>query len=165
MKTAYNCFVEYFHTIKTGNYDPVPVERGIADYLENIGLGKDAGIQDAEKAAARELMRFRLMPEDTFVTFFDNYAARKQVERLLEETESLAFECAAGGNRITRDTYSDKINRFYSISADIAGDKRYSEWIEAVHDEVTANLKYAAGLSGKIPEKISERMLFANQYE
>ena len=71
MKSVYQLFVDYFHSIKTNNYDPIPVEQGIASYLKSIGVDTVDSDQHIETVADRELMRFRLMPEKTFVAFFE----------------------------------------------------------------------------------------------
>lgn len=165
MKTVYQLFVDYFHSIKTNSYDPIPVEQGIAAYLKSIGIDTADTDQHEEIVADRELMRFRLMPETTFVAFFDNYRIRESINSLLAETESLSYTYAINGIKTTQSMYLDKINVFYTMSAEIAGDKRYSEWLDLVRDEITENLKHAAGLSDRIPDKISERILFERQYK
>ena len=71
---------------------------------------------------------------------------------------------AINGIKTTQSIYLDKINQFYTMSSVLAGDKRYSEWLELVCDEITENLKHAAGLSDRIPEKVYERILFEKQY-
>lgn len=165
MNTVYGSFLDYFHSIMTGDYDPAPVEKGIAEYLESIGIDRDEHRPDAEKIANRELLRFRLMPEKTFVAFFENYSLRERIVRLLRETESMAVRRARDQVTIDQAEYSENLARFYAVSREIVQDKRYTVWIEDALQEVTENLKYAAGFTERIPDKAAERILFADQAE
>lgn len=163
MSTVYDAFLEYYHQIKTNHNDPAPVEAGIASYLESIGILPHTHFPDAEKIAHRELLRFKLMPEKTFVAFFENYATRNNIVQFVRETELLAINRSVKDKMISQEVYFNKLNTFYAISKELAADKRYTSWITSTLDEVTENLKYAAGLINTIPHKIAEKVLFAEE--
>ena len=93
----------------------------------------------------------------------ENYATRNNIVQFVRETELLAINRSVKDKRISQEAYFNKLNIFYSISKDLAADKRYTSWIANTLEEVTENLKYAAGLINTIPNKVAEKVLFAEE--
>ena len=165
MNTVYKLFLDYFHNMTAEVAEVESVEKGIAAYLESIGIKVEEETPNADVIAHRELLRFKLMPEKTFVTFFENYGVREEISQFIRDTELAAMNRATKNETIGEEIYRERIHQFYSISKELAKNQRYTTWLEAALREATNNLKYAVGASNKIPDKVAERIMFAGQYE
>ncbi len=165
MNTVYRCFLDYYHSTAADSTAAEAVEKGIAAYLRSIGISPDEETPNAENAAQRELLRFKLMPPKTFAEYFENFETRERIHELVRETEELALNRAARAVTIGQPLYRETLNRLYALGEELMRDRRYASWMEAKLKEAADNLKYAVGASDRIPDKVTERLLFAGQYE
>ena len=158
MKTVYDYLIDYYESVKIRSVDDKAVKEGIRAYLVSQCIDPDECSEHAVRIAERELVRLKMMPVDIFEAYFENYDIRNQISMLESESEQLAICRVAEGETIAAEIYQNIIRQFYEICSQIAGDKRYSTWIQDKAEAVTANLKYATGITDSPPVNIQTRL-------
>lgn len=157
MKEVYNYFIIYYKSILESNNYSNEVEKGIVDYLKSVDLFEcNESDLDYEKIANNELKRFKFMPYDTFVAFFENYAVREQLISLEKECYVLATERFINNRIVSNDVYKEKMKTFYEIAEKIVSDKRYSGWLDELSNTCSLLLKFASGMVDIVPQTIDE---------
>lgn len=157
MKTVYDIFIEYYTSIRQSLGSSQSVEKGIAAYLNSIGLLEDGTDEKSNtKIAQRELARFKIMPPHTFITFFENFELREQIMRVQKECRSIAISRVVSGKITDESVYKEKIDELYKHAAILASDKRYKGWLDEIIEDVTYCLKFAGGISDTIPDSVVE---------
>lgn len=164
MKSIYQYFVDYYDSIKSPNSNSALVYEGIRAYLESRYIDPDDPADAEPQFGENELYRFRLMPPQTFQTYFEYYELRDRIITIEMETGLLALNRAVEGKTITESVYQNKINQFFALSADLAGDKRYSSWIRERSAAISENLKYAIGATDEVPVATQTR-IYLNESE
>ena len=98
MKTVYEHFLTYADSQLAGKDDATKknVVMGIKAFLTEMDMVEEADPEG--KISRRELLRFKMMPADTFVAFFEYYEVRSKILQFRRECELLAV------NRLKNDT-------------------------------------------------------------
>lgn len=154
MKTVCDYFLEYYKAMAASAGSSEPVSAGIHAYLASIGL--DGECENSERAAYRELARFRLMPLETFEAFFRSFEQREKVQALVKDCLLLARARYTTGECIAQEEYMAKMGLFYSLVTPLASDKACSGWISDESGTIEAYLKYASGKSDAVPAALRE---------
>lgn len=157
MKTVYDLFIDFAYSLLggTNEYDVKKIERGISDYLNVRGV--HSLTKDADKIVQRELTRFRGISPQAFSAFFETYDIRSRIVRFKDECDMLAIDRLRHNKQISKEAYTDRIERFFKLASEIAGDRRYTAWLDEISHDVTVNLEFASGQSNKVCEDTVEK--------
>ena len=163
MKTVCENFLTYSNSLLTGTDDSCKkkVALGIKAFL----CGRDM-LEKADpdgRIARRELLLFKKMPVDTFVTFFENYEICSEILQFRRDCERLATKRLINDTLISPETKTRKLSDFYDLIAELALDNRYSSWIDDITVQVRLDLAFAAGQTANVSDDIVER--FAMELE
>lgn len=156
MKTVYDHFLNYASSLLKEQDDACKknVFLGIKAFLSEMDMVAE---EDPDgNIARRELVRFRMMPAETFVLFFDNYEVRSQILQFRRECELLAINRIKNNTTITMDAKSRKLREFYDLTAELALDKRYTSWIDDIAYLVQTDLAFATGKSNAISRELAD---------
>lgn len=166
MKTVYDIFVEYYTTIQKSSENTQSVEHGIAAYLNSIGLLEDSSDEKSNsRIAQRELARFKVMPLDTFITFFENFELRDQINQIKRDCKLMAINRALTSKTIDQETYKKKIDELYKHATTFATDKRYKGWLDEIIKDITDCLKFAVGSLDVMPDSVTESLEYIPEEE
>jgi hypothetical protein len=164
MKSVYDRFIEHYARICLSDEVSQDVREGIEAYLGSIGLlGAGADERTNEKNARRELMRFKLMPEQTFAAFFEKYELRRQIDEVLDECRQMAIGRAVSGRLTDEGFCRGKMEELYRQATPLSSDKRYKGWLDEKTRDIAECLKFAAGLSDAVPDAIAESLIEKNE--
>ena len=156
MKTVYEHFLSYMNTLLAEKDAKCKenVVSGIKSFLAEMDL--DEKVDPEGRISHRELYRFKMMPIDTFIAFFENYEIRSKILQFRRGCAVLALNRLKTGNIIDESVRYCKLATFYELVSALAVDKRYTSWIDDQARGVKANLAFAAGKSNVISEDLFE---------
>lgn len=156
MKTVYEHFLTYADSQLAGKDDGTKknVVMGIKAFLTEMDMVEEADPEG--KISRRELLRFKMMPADTFVAFFEYYEVRSKILQFRRECELLAVNRLKNDTLISTEAKARKLEEFYELVAELALDKRYASWIDDVAALVKVDLSFATGKSNVISRDLAD---------
>ena len=156
MKTVYEVFLDFANSRLSERSEECRrnVAAGIKAFLTEIDVCNE--IDSTGDIANRELIRFQLMPADTFAAFFEHYEVRSQITRFRKECELLAQNRLKNDSLISSEVKTRKLTEFYELVAELAKDNRYSSWIDDMAALVRTDLSFAAGQSNTISQDLAD---------
>lgn len=156
MKTVYEHFLTYADSQLAGKdaATKTNVITGIKAFLTEMDMVEEA--DPGGKIARRELLRFKMMPVDTFVAFFEYYEIRSKILQFRRECELLAVNRLKNDTLISAEAKARKLAEFYELVAELALDKRYASWIDDMAALVKVDLSFATGKSNVISSDLAE---------
>lgn len=154
--TVYDCFLRLSAPKLTGQSleCQTRVYSGIRSFLEEMDLL--CTDDPSGKISKREFFRFQLMPNETFVTYFEFYQICSQIAQLHKECELLAINRLKNNSTISEKIKHQKINAFYELATVVAGDRRYASWIDDMLYVIKLELSFAAGQTNAISKDLAE---------
>ena len=155
MKTVYEHFLTYADSQLAGKDDATKknVVMGIKAFLTEMDMVEEADPEG--KISRRELLRFKMMPADTFVAFFEHYEVRSKILQFRRECELLAVNRLKNDTLISTEAKARKLEQFYELVAELALDKRYASWIDDMAALVKVDISFAAGKSNVISRDLA----------
>ena len=155
-------FLEYYSNLckKNNRARKDDVVQGICAFVKEEIPFLPSTESEAVRIADSRLRRFTLMSLPTFEVFFRSYEKRSKIEKIKHDSELLALNRYKKGTLISEDCYSSFITDFQATLNPILYCKDYEEYISEINREVSLNLRYAAGIEKRIPEKIINRARF-----
>ena len=166
MKKVYDYFCEYYGSLIPGDATEDDVLNGIQEYLESIGVENvPLDETEAERIAAREMGRFKLMPKEYFESFFRCYSAKQKVEALVLGCERNAMDRALNDHLLQQDECDQRIQCFFELTKPLLNEKSLKQWILECEETMSQCLTYASGKTDAMPEYIEERLIFGKQEE
>lgn len=156
MKTVYEHFLTYADSQLAGKDDATKknVVMGIKAFLTEMDMVEEADPEG--KISRRELLRFKMMPADTFVAFFEYYEVRSKILQFRRECELLAVNRLKNDTLISIEAKARKLEEFYELVAELALDKRYASWIDDMAALVKVDLSFATGKSNVISRDLAD---------
>lgn len=156
MKTVYEHFLTYADSQLAGKDDATKknVVMGIKAFLTEMDMVEEADPEG--KISRRELLRFKMMPADTFVAFFEYYEVRSKILQFRRECELLAVNRLKNDTLISTEAKARKLEDFYELVAELALDKRYASWIDDMAALVKVDLSFATGKSNVISRDLAD---------
>ena len=156
MKTVYEHFLTYADSQLAGKDDATKknVVMGIKAFLTEMDMVEEVDVEG--KIARRELLRFKMMPADTFVAFFEYYEIRSKILQFRRECELLAVNRLKTDALISTEAKARKLEEFYELVAELALDKRYASWIDDMAALVKVDLSFATGKSNVISRDLAD---------
>ena len=156
MKTVYEHFLTYADSQLAGKDDATKknVVMGIKAFLTEMDMVEEADPEG--KISRRELLRFKMMPADTFVSFFEYYEVRSKILQFRRECELLAVNRLKNDTLISTEAKARKLEEFYELVAELALDKRYASWIDDMAALVKVDLSFATGKSNVISRDLAD---------
>ena len=156
MKTVYEHFLTYADSQLAGKDDATKknVVMGIKAFLTEMDMVEEADPEG--KISRRELLRFKMMPADTFVAFFEYYEVRSKILQFRRECELLAVNRLKNDTLISTEAKARKLEEFYKLVAELALDKRYASWIDDMAALVKVDLSFATGKSNVISRDLAD---------
>lgn len=156
MKTVYEYFLTYADSQLAGKDDATKknVVMGIKAFLTEMDMVEEADPEG--NISRRELLRFKMMPADTFVAFFEYYEVRSKVLQFRRECELLAVNRLKNDTLITTEAQTRKLTEFYDLVAALALDSRYASWIDDIASLIKTDLSFATGKSSAISSNLVE---------
>ena len=156
MKTVYKHFLTYADSQLAGKDDATKknVVMGIKVFLTEMDMVEEADPEG--KISRRELLRFKMMPADTFVAFFEYYEVRSKILQFRRECELLAVNRLKNDTLISTEAKARKLEEFYELVAELALDKRYASWIDDMAALVKVDLSFATGKSNVISRDLAD---------
>ena len=156
MKTVYEHFLTYAGSQLAGKDDATKknVVMGIKAFLTEMDMVEEADPEG--KISRRELLRFKMMPADTFVAFFEYYEVRSKILQFRRECELLAVNRLKNDTLISTEAKARKLEEFYELVAELALDKRYASWIDDMAALVKVDLSFATGKSNVISRDLAD---------
>lgn len=156
MKTVYEHFLTYADSQLAGKDDATKknVVMGIKAFLTEMDMVEEADPEG--KISRRELLRFKMMPADTFVAFFEYYEVRSKILQFRRECELLAVNRLKNDTLISAEAKARKLEEFYELVAELALDKRYASWIDDMAALVKVDLSFATGKSNVISRDLAD---------
>lgn len=156
MKTVYEHFLTYADSQLAGKDDATKknVVMGIKAFLTEMDMVEEADPEG--KISRRELLRFKMMPADTFVAFFEYYEVRSNILQFRRECELLAVNRLKNDTLISTEAKARKLEEFYELVAELALDKRYASWIDDMATLVKVDLSFATGKSNVISRDLAD---------
>ncbi len=156
MKTVYEHFLTYADSQLAGKDDATKknVVMGIKAFLTEMDMVEEADPEG--KISRRELLRFKMMPADTFVAFFEYYEVRSKILQFRRECELLAVNRLKNDTLISTEAKARKLEEFYELVAELALDKRYASWIDDMAALVKVDLSFATGKSNVISRDLAD---------
>ena len=156
MKTVYEHFLTYADSQLAGKDDATKknVAMGIKAFLTEMDMVEEADPEG--KISRRELLRFKMMPADTFVAFFEYYEVRSKILQFRRECELLAVNRLKNDTLISTEAKARKLEEFYELVAELALDKRYASWIDDMAALVKVDLSFATGKSNVISRDLAD---------
>lgn len=156
MKTVYEHFLTYADSQLAGKDDATKknVVMGIKAFLTEMDMVEEADPEG--KISRRELLRFKMMPADTFVAFFEYYEVRSKILQFRRECELLAVNRLKNDTLISTKAKARKLEEFYELVAELALDKRYASWIDDMATLVKVDLSFATGKSNVISRDLAD---------
>ena len=156
MKTVYEHFLTYADSQLAGKDDATKknVVMGIKAFLTEMDMVEEADPEG--KISRRELLRFKMMPADTFVAFFEYYEVRSKILQFRRECELLAVNRLKNDTLISTEAKARKLEEFYELVAGLALDKRYASWIDDMAALVKVDLSFATGKSNVISRDLAD---------
>lgn len=156
MKTVYEHFLTYADSQLAGKDDATKknVITGIKAFLTEMDMVEEADPEG--KIARRELLRFKMMPVDTFVAFFEYYEIRSKILQFRRECELLAVNRLKNDTLISAEAKARKLAEFYELVAELALDKRYASWIDDMAALVKVDLSFATGKTNVISSDLAD---------
>lgn len=156
MKTVYEHFLTYADSQLAGKDDATKknVVMGIKAFLTEMDMVEEADPEG--KISRRELLRFKMMPADTFVAFFEYYEVRSKILQFRRECELLAVNRLKNDTLISTEAKARKLEEFYELVAELALDKRYTSWIDDMAALVKVDLSFATGKSNVISRDLAD---------
>lgn len=156
MKTVYEHFLTYADSQLAGKDDATKknVVMGIKAFLTEMDMAEEADPEG--KISRRELLRFKMMPADTFVAFFEYYEVRSKILQFRRECELLAVNRLKNDTLISTEAKARKLEEFYELVAELALDKRYASWIDDMAALVKVDLSFATGKSNVISRDLAD---------
>lgn len=156
MKTVYEHFLTYADSQLAGKDDATKknVVMGIKAFLTEMDMVEEADPEG--KISRRELLRFKMMPADTFVAFFEYYEVRSNILQFRRECELLAVNRLKNDTLISTEAKARKLEEFYELVAELALDKRYASWIDDMAALVKVDLSFATGKSNVISRDLAD---------
>lgn len=156
MKTVYEYFLTYADSLLTEKDSACKrnVALGIKAFLAEMEL---ADLPDPDgRISERESLRFKLMPAETFVAYFENYKIRSRILQFQRECRLLAVSRLKNNTLISAEEKTRKLSDFYELVAELALDKRYTSWIDEMAMLVKADLSFATGKTNMISRDLAE---------
>ena len=156
METVYEHFLTYANSLLAEKDKECKknVILGIKSFLAEMNIA-DSPDPDG-RIADRELLRFKLMPAETFVTYFENYEIRSRILQFRRECELLAVKRLNNNTLISTEEKTHKLADFYELAAELASDKRYASWIDEMLTLVRTDLSFATGKTNIISRDLAE---------
>lgn len=156
MKTVYEHFLTYADSQLAGKDDATKknVVMGIKAFLTEMDMVEEADPEG--KISRRELLRFKMMPADTFVAFFEYYEVRSKILQFRRECELLAVNRLKNDTLISTEAKARKLEEFYELVAELSLDKRYASWIDDMAALVKVDLSFATGKSNVISRDLAD---------
>ena len=156
MKTVYEHFLRFADSLlaEKGDECKKNVASGMKAFLAEMDICNE--VDPEGKISNRELLRFKMMPVDTFVAFFEYYEVRSRIVQFRRGCELLAVNRLKTGSLISNDAKARKLTEFYELVTELTLDKRYSSWIDDMATLVKTDLSFATGQSNVISRDIAE---------
>lgn len=156
MKTVYEWFREYAQDVLADRDRRCKenVTAGIRAFLMEMDMLEESDPDG--KVSRRELLRFKMMPTDTFAAFFEHYEERSRILQFRSDCALLAMNRLQNGVLLSKDAKILKLSSFFELTAELAKDSRYVSWISEVFALVQKDLAFAAGQSNGLSDDMAE---------
>lgn len=156
MKTVYDWFCEYAQGVLMGRDQSCKenVTAGIRAFLTEMDMLEESDPDG--KVSRRELLRFKMMPADTFAAFFEHYEERSKILQFRSECALLAMRRLQSGVLLSRDAKITKLSSVFELAAGLVKDSRYASWIDEMLASIQKDLAFAAGQSNELSDDMAE---------
>lgn len=156
MKTVYEWFQEYAQGVLADKDRRCKenIAAGIRAFLMEMDILEQSDPDG--KVSRRELLRFKMMPTDTFAAFFEHYEERSRILQFRSECALLAMDRLQNGVLLSKDAKILKLSSFFDLTAELAKDSRYASWISEMLALVKKDLSFATGQSNEVSDDLAE---------